>query len=74
MQYHNNEWQWVTPELPEGLSAQHPWVEFVTDNYTVNGGVWVVDWVDRVMDDSIDHKLTRLMVGNGENTGTVYGA
>lgn len=74
LQQHNKEWQWVTPELPEGLSAKRPWVEVTIDNYTGNGGMWSADWVERVMDDSVDRKLTRLMIGEGEKTGTIYRA
>lgn len=74
LQQHNKEWQWVTPELPEGLSAKRPWVEVVIDNYTGKGGIWVADWVERVMDDSVDRKLTRLMISEDEKTGTIYRA
>jgi hypothetical protein len=74
LQQHNKEWQWVTPELPEGLSAKRPWVEVTIDNYTGNGGMWAADWAERVMDDSVDRKLTRLIIGDGEKTGTIYRA
>lgn len=74
LQLHNKEWQWVTPELPEGLSAKRPWVEVTIDNYTGNGGMWAADWAERVLDDSVDRKLTRLIVGDGEKMGTIYRA
>lgn len=67
-------WQWVTPELPEGINAKRPWVEVVIDSYTGNGGMVAADWIERVADDSVAQKVTRIMLGDDEVEGLVYRA
>ena len=67
-------WQWVTPELPEGINAKRPWVEVVIDSYTGNGGMVAADWIERVADDSVAQKVTRIMLGDDEVEGLVYQA
>ena len=74
LQKQGNIWQWVTPELPEGIDAKHPWVEVVIDNYTGNGGMMAADWIERVADDSVAQKVTRIMLGDDEVNGLAYQA
>ncbi|TXH70242.1 MAG: hypothetical protein E6Q83_06860 [Thiothrix sp.] len=72
LQKQGHVWQWVTPELPEGINAKRPWVEVVIDNYTGNGGMIAADWIERVADDSVAQTVTRIMIGEGEVNGSAY--
>lgn len=74
LQKQGDVWQWVTPELPEGIDDQHPWVEVVIDNYTGNGGMVSADWIERVADDSVAQQVTRVMLEDGTESGKVYQA
>ena len=45
---------WILPnEIPEGISAERPWVEVLVTNYAGNGGGYLATWIEHTADDSI---------------------
>lgn len=61
LQKNGPSYQWVTPEQPEGRNDKKTWVEITVDNYPGNGGMFLADWVESVMDDSISAKVIRII-------------
>ncbi|MDB9529467.1 hypothetical protein PN498_25985 [Oscillatoria sp. CS-180] len=52
--------QWDHGEIPEGVSAERPWVEVFVENYIGNGGVYFAEWTERAADDSISAIVHRI--------------
>lgn len=48
---------WTTPEQPEGINANYPWVEIIIENHVGNGGGYMIRWHELVTDDSVTKTL-----------------
>ncbi|MEM8611929.1 MAG: hypothetical protein AAGF93_07910 [Cyanobacteria bacterium P01_H01_bin.105] len=67
---------WILPsEIPEGISAERPWVEVLVTNYAGNGGGYMAQWIEYGADDSIRAKVYQIYVddiGTSGNASTGY--
>ena len=62
---------WILPgEIPEGISAERPWVEVLVTNYAGNGGGYLAQWIERVADDSIRAEVHQIYTDDGANEDT----
>jgi hypothetical protein len=59
---------WDTPEIPEGMSDKNPWIDIVIENYTGNGGGYLMEWHSLVSDDSIKKTLYRVFYDEASHT------
>lgn len=60
--------QWNHGEIPEGISAESPWVEIFVENYVGNGGLYLAEWTEGVADDSIRAIVHRVYHNPGAGT------
>lgn len=73
LQTNNGYDQWNHGEIPEGSSAERPWVEVFVENYIGNGGVYFAEWTERVADDSVSAIVHRVYYfPNAEGEAQAY--
>ena len=62
---------WILPgEIPEGISAERPWVEVLVTNYAGNGGGYLAQWIERVADDSIRAQVHQIYTDGTDGSAT----
>ncbi len=60
--------EWNHGEIPEGISAERPWIEIFVENYIGNGGLYFAEWTERVADDSVSAIVHRVYYNPGAGT------